>query len=50
MAKQDGKDLISGTGDRNALMANRGLKLLKGLIRMRERCIMKPDESTYKMV
>lgn len=50
MAKQDGKDLISGTGDQNALMTNRGLKLLRGLIRMRERCIMKPDESTYKMV
>ncbi len=51
MAKQDGKDLISGgTSDKNALIANRGIKLLKALIRMRERCIMKPDESTYKIV
>ena len=51
MAKQDAKDLISGgTSDQNAIMANRGLKLIRALIRMRERCIMKPDETTYKIV
>jgi mRNA-degrading endonuclease HigB of HigAB toxin-antitoxin module len=28
----------------------KGYRLIQALVRMRERCLMKPDESTYKIV
>jgi hypothetical protein len=50
MGKQDESKMNGSSQEQSTVAANRVMKLLRALIKMREQCIMKPDESTYKIV
>lgn len=50
MAKQDAKELAGGNQEQNTVVGNRLMKLVRALLKIREQCLMKPDESTYKIL